>query len=94
MIKTITPPLGVLALRELGQFAGTIAQLDPDTMLGDVHAAIILGLQPSTLVSWRSRNLGPRFRRIGDGHKKSARYRLGDLIAYRDRDIVIPGDQS
>ena len=26
------------------------AQLDPDTMLGDVHAAIILGLQPSTLV--------------------------------------------
>ncbi len=50
MMKTITPPLGVLALKELGQLAGTIAQLDPDPMLGDVHAAIILGLQPSTLV--------------------------------------------
>lgn len=51
MMKTITPPAGVLALREHGQLAGTIAQLDPDTLLTDVQAAAILGLRPSTLLT-------------------------------------------
>lgn len=94
MKKTITPPQGVLALTELGQLAEAIDALDPATMLSDVPAAIILGLEPSTLVTWRSRNLGPRFRRIGDGRKKSIRYRLSDVIEYRDRETVIPGGQS
>lgn len=94
MKKTITPPVGVLALTELGQLAEAIDALDPATMLNDVQAAIILGLAPSTLVTWRCRNLGPRFRRIGDGRKKSTRYQLSDLIDYRDRDIVTPGGQK
>lgn len=94
MKKTIIPPVGVLALRELGQLAEAIAGLDRDSMLSDVQAAVVLGLAPSTLVTWRSRNLGPRFRRIGDGRKKSTRYRLGDLIDYRDRDVVTPGEPS
>ena len=94
MMKTITPPVGVLALREHGQFAVAIADLDPDTLLTDAQAAAILGLRPSTLLTWRSRGIGLRWRRIGDGHKKCARYRLADVIDYRDRETPAPRPQT
>lgn len=48
--------------------------LDPDEL------AALLGVRPSTVRSWRSRGMGPRYVRIGGGY----RYRRIDIDAYLD----------
>lgn len=42
------------------------------------QAAQYLGLQPTTLSTWRTRGGGPRFLKLGS----SVRYRLSDLDAF------------
>ncbi len=83
-----------LLMMRPGRLTKAVAELDPETLLTDVQAAVLLGLQPSTLVTWRHRSLGPRFRRIGQGRKRTIRYTLSDVLAYRDRDIVTPRKEA
>jgi predicted DNA-binding transcriptional regulator AlpA len=45
-------------------------------LLGEKQAACVLGLQPSTLASWRRRGLGPPWFKLGPRH-----------IAYDRRDL-------
>jgi predicted DNA-binding transcriptional regulator AlpA len=45
----------------------------------------ILGVAEITLSQWRARGEGPRFFRAGRRH---VRYRLGDVIAWRDARTV------
>jgi hypothetical protein len=48
------------------------------------QASAITGLAVDTLAQWRLRGIGPRFFRIG----RQIRYRLGDLLAFRDARTV------
>jgi hypothetical protein len=48
------------------------------------QAAELLGMSPVTLEQWRRRGDGPRFWRVG----RRVRYRLGDVLDYRDARIV------
>lgn len=45
----------------------------------------ILGVSEVTLSQWRARGEGPRFFRAG---RRNVRYRLGDVIAWRDARTV------
>ncbi len=64
---------------------------DLDALLTEVEAAAILALRPSTLGNWRSRGYGPRFLRLGNKRRPPVRYRLGDLLSFRDARAVNPG---
>lgn len=61
------------------------AELPPDVAaersLDIPGAAAMLDVAPNTLETWRRLGKGPPFFRIG---KRIVRYRLKDLIAYRD----------
>lgn len=48
------------------------------------EAAAIVGLTPSTLVTFRSRGGGPPYCKIG----RAVRYRVADLRAWRDAKLV------
>lgn len=58
-----------LSIMRPGSLPKAVADLDPETLLADVPAAV-LRLPPVMLTTWRCRSLGPRFRRIGQGHKR------------------------
>lgn len=58
--------------------AATIAavvQLEQLTILTEGEAALVLGVSPATLATWRCRGQGPRFAR----HGRFVRYRRADL---------------
>jgi predicted DNA-binding transcriptional regulator AlpA len=52
-----------------------------DVLLTEKEAAALLGLRPNTLNAWRNRATGPKYLRIG---RKAIRYRLLDVLAFRD----------
>jgi hypothetical protein len=60
------------------------AELHPDMALDPHQASAIVGLAPITLAQLRGRGEGPRFSRYG----RSIRYRVGDLLAWRDEHAV------
>ena len=64
---------------------------DLDQLLNETEAAKILDLRPATLCTWRCRGTGPRFLRLGDKLKPPVRYRLGDVLKFRDARAVNPG---
>lgn len=55
-------------------------------LVDPVEAARILGIQPSTLAVWRSKNfkLGPRFVTVG----RRIRYRMADIEEYIQSRLV------
>lgn len=57
-----------------------------DELVDPIETARILGLKPSTLAVWRSKNfkLGPRFVTVG----RRIRYRRSDIEAYVQSRIV------
>lgn len=55
-------------------------ELERERALDTLQTAALLGLAAITLAQMRARGEGPRFFRIG----RSIRYRLGDVIAFRD----------
>lgn len=55
-----------------------------ETAIDSRATARILGLSPITLQQLRARGDGPPFFRIG----RTVRYRLGDVIAWRDARII------
>ena len=57
---------------------------DLETAIDSHETARILGLFPVTLQQIRARGDGPPFFRIG----RTVRYRLGDVIAWRDERTV------
>ncbi len=67
------------------------AEADAEALLTEIAAAALLGLRPATLCSWRSRGHGPRFLRLGHKRRPAVRYRLGDLLTFRDARAVNPG---
>jgi hypothetical protein len=60
------------------------AELEVERALDTNQAAAILGHATITLAQWRMRGDGPRFFRCG----RSIRYRLGDLIEYRNKQTI------
>lgn len=50
-----------------------------DTLLSTKQAAQHLGLQPETLMAWRSQKRGPAFIRLNG---RTIRYRIDDLTAF------------
>jgi predicted DNA-binding transcriptional regulator AlpA len=58
--------------------------VDRDPAIDTHRAAELLGLAAVTLQQHRARGRGPRFFRVG----RSVRYRLADVIAYRDARTV------
>lgn len=57
---------------------------DRETAIDSRATARILGLSPVTLQQLRARGDGPPFFRIG----RTVRYRLGDVIGWRDARII------
>jgi predicted DNA-binding transcriptional regulator AlpA len=60
------------------------ASTEMETAIDSRATARILGLSPVTLQQLRARADGPPFFRIG----RTVRYRLGDVIAWRDARII------
>jgi predicted DNA-binding transcriptional regulator AlpA len=58
--------------------------LDLERALTTDETGVFLGHSPVTLQQWRSRGEGPRFFKLG----RSIRYRLGDVLAFRDQHMV------
>ena len=67
---------------------------DLDRLLNEAEAAKLLGLRQATLCTWRSRGRGPRFFRLGLNRKPPIRYKLGDLLSFRDGRATDPEDRS
>lgn len=63
---------------------GDLAGGNPEELLSESVAAAILGMQPSTLCSWRSRGHGPGYLRLGRKLRATIRYKRGVILAYRD----------
>lgn len=59
--------------------------LDRERALDTHQASDLVGAAPITLAQWRARGEGPPFFRIG---KRHIRYRLGDLLDWRDQHTV------
>ena len=53
-------------------------------MLNTHQAAAALGLRPQTLAEWRTRGIGPRYRKYG----RAVRYSMTDIVAYADAQVV------
>lgn len=63
---------------------------EEDRLLTSGEAAGFLGCSPDWLERGRCYGYGPPYRKIG----RLVRYRLGDLIDYRDARTVYPGARS
>lgn len=64
--------------------ADTTATYQPDSMLDTQAAAEVLGLRPQTLHEWRTRRVGPPYRKLG----RAVRYVYVEIIAWRDAQRV------
>ncbi len=62
--------------------------LDLERALTTRETGGILGQSEITLQQWRAQARGPRFFRIGGGKRQAVRYRLGDVLAFRDANMV------
>ena len=60
--------------------AAEMAQPDPDGLLTENDAAILLAVSKRTLQAWRIKGGGPIFVRAG----RAIRYRRRDLLAWMD----------
>lgn len=65
--------------------ASTDIPTDHELAIDTRQTARILGLAPITLHQMRARGGGPKFFRCGT---RTVRYRLGDVLAYRDARTV------
>ncbi len=54
---------------------------DPERAIDSHEAARLLGVATITLAQWRGAAQGPRWFKCGG---RSVRYRLGDVLSYRD----------
>lgn len=64
--------------------ATAAASIDLESAIDTNQTGEILGLAPITLTQRRMRGEGPAFFRVG----RSVRYRLGDVLAFRDANTV------
>jgi hypothetical protein len=62
--------------------------LDLERALTTKETGGILGHSDITLQQWRAQGNGPRFFRVGGGKRPAIRYRLGDVLAFRDAKMV------
>jgi hypothetical protein len=60
----------------------TLLDDDCDFLIRTAQAALLLGVEPRTLASWRSRHVGPAVVRLSP---RVIRYRRGDVLAYIER---------
>lgn len=59
-------------------------ELDGERALDATQTKAILNVADITLAQWRAAGKGPRFFRVG----RSIRYRLADVLAFRDARMV------
>lgn len=57
-------------------------------MIGQDDVARVLGVSEYTVQRWRVQGVGPRFAKLGPGKRARVAYRLEDLLAYIDRNLV------
>lgn len=62
-----------------------IATANPETAITEQQSAEIIGVATITLTQWRHDGKAPRHFKAGS---RAIRYRLGDVIAYRDARMV------
>jgi hypothetical protein len=63
-------------------------ELEPYRSVPEKLAAPIVGVARMTLANWRCQGRGPSYRKIG----RSIFYPLAELLEWRDRHRVTPGD--
>ena len=97
MITLDSKTVAHLAKRLAPELAAHLATLprprdaEAEELLTEIAAAALLGLRPATLCSWRSRGHGPRFLRLGHKRRPPVRYRLADVLRFRDARATDPG---
>lgn len=57
-----------------------------EKLLSQEEAAVVIGVKPTTLSSWRHYGKGPRYVKVG----RSARYKLQDIENWLDQQAVVP----
>lgn len=72
-------------MRHTNPDASTDTPTDPELAIDTPRTAKILGIATITLHQMRARGGGPPFFRCGT---RTVRYRLGDVLAYRDARTV------
>ncbi len=68
-----------------GHTTALTEELDGERAIATRQMCELLGIAPITAAQWRQRGEGPRFFRVG---KRHVRYRLGDVLAFRDARMV------
>ena len=63
---------------------------NPHQLVNTVDAAELMGLYPGTLRSWRYRDQGPVFYRMGNSEHATCWYRVGALIKWLEDRKVVP----
>jgi predicted DNA-binding transcriptional regulator AlpA len=58
----------------------------PDRLLTQEAAAVMIGVKPPTLASWRHYGKGPKYIKVG----RSAYYKASDIEAWMDAQCVVP----
>jgi excisionase family DNA binding protein len=69
----------------MAEVAATKSDSTTDRMTED-EAAAYLDLRPTTLASWRNKNVGPAYLKVG----RLIRYRQADLDAWLNSRLVTP----
>ena len=65
---------------------------NPEDLLTEAVAAALLDRRPATLAGWRAKKSGPAF--LLTRRKRCIRYKLRDVLAYRDRAAGNPEKRS
>ncbi len=63
---------------------------DSRNLLNDNQTALRLGVSPATLRSWRCRDIGPPYIKLGVGTQSSVRYNPIDLDEFMRRGRHVP----
>lgn len=57
---------------------------NPNRMLSNAEAALLLGIAPNTLKFWRHRGKGPAFIKLSDSPQSGVIYDEADVVAWRE----------
>lgn len=71
----------------------TLSTVTPK-VLHTPEAAVYLGLAPKTLENWRVAKTGPRYARLGSVGRPRIVYRIADLDAWLDEQVISPGGDT
>ena len=72
-----------------------IVSREPEVLAVDTHqASAVIGVDRRTLANWRSLGRGPRYVKLGEGASAPVLYRVADLEAWLEANLVGGGSND